>query len=66
MYKFNDTSLNATAWNWDFGDSTTSMDQNPTHTYSQPGNYTVNLTVSNANGANSKLDTINVSDQSNK
>ena len=31
---------------WDFGDGNASADQNPTHTYTAPGNYTVNLTVS--------------------
>lgn len=30
---------------WDFGDGTTSSDQNPTHSYTQPGTYTVCLTV---------------------
>jgi PKD repeat protein len=30
---------------WDFGDGSTSMDPNPTHSYTQPGTYTVCLTV---------------------
>ena len=35
-------------WDWDFGDgSTHSTVQNPTHTYTTPGTYTVNLTVTN-------------------
>ncbi len=42
---FNDLSTNATSWFWDFGDGNTSTAQNPTHTYSQGGNYTVTLTV---------------------
>jgi PKD repeat protein len=33
------------AWYWDFGDGTTSEEQNPEHTYSYPGTYTVSLTV---------------------
>jgi PKD repeat protein len=41
-----------TAWSWDFGDGGTSNDQNPTHTYSNPGTYDVTLTVSNASGSN--------------
>lgn len=36
-----------TEWEWDFGDSTTSSEQNPpVHTYTSPGSYTVTLTVS--------------------
>jgi len=46
--QFNDTSTgNPTAWLWDFGDGATSTEQNPVHTYTAPGNYTVGLTVSN-------------------
>lgn len=30
---------------WQFGDGNTSTDQNPSHTYTQAGNYTVRLTV---------------------
>ncbi|MFN8359117.1 MAG: PKD domain-containing protein [Candidatus Kapaibacterium sp.] len=42
------TTGNPTSWSWDFGDNQTSTQQNPTHTYTTPGNYTVKLTVSNA------------------
>jgi PKD repeat protein len=63
--QFTESSLNATLWNWDFGDGTNvsgnnSSSRSPLHTFSTAGIYTVNLTVSNANGTNSKLDTINV------
>ncbi len=61
--QFNDSSENATGWNWDFGNGVNSTEQNPTHTYSAAGNYTVNLTTSNGNGTDSKLATINVSEQ---
>ena len=40
-------------WLWNFGDGSSSTDQNPTHTYSIPGSFTVNLTVWNAGGINS-------------
>ncbi len=40
-----------TAWAWTFGDGKTSTEQNPEHVYNQPGNYTVTLTVTNANGS---------------
>lgn len=32
-------------WLWNFGDGTTSNQQNPTHVYTTPGTYVVNLTV---------------------
>ena len=57
---FTDQSANATYWNWDFGDGNTSNEQSPIYTYSNAGIYTVNLTVSNANGTNSKLSTISL------
>ena len=51
--KFTDTSSNyPTSWLWDFGDGVTSTEQNPTHTYTKPGNYTVTLTASNLAGNN--------------
>jgi PKD repeat protein len=34
-----------TSWAWNFGDGTTSADQNPLHRYQQEGIYTVTLTV---------------------
>lgn len=50
---FTDQSVNApTSWLWNFGDGITSAQQNPCHTYSANGVYTVSLTVSNANGTN--------------
>ena len=58
--KFTDLSKNATGLYWDFGDGTNSTQHNPIHTYSIAGNYSVNLTVSNANGIDSELATINV------
>ncbi len=33
------------SWHWDFGDNTTSDEQNPFHAYNQPGVYTVTLTI---------------------
>jgi hypothetical protein len=45
---FIDSSSNADTWLWDFGDGTTSNEQNPVHTYRKIGSYTVSLTVTNA------------------
>lgn len=41
-----------TAWSWDFGDGTLSANENPLHTYTAPGTYTVSLSVSNPYGSN--------------
>ncbi|HUT38631.1 MAG TPA: PKD domain-containing protein [Methanoregula sp.] len=49
--KFTDKTLNSpTAWSWDFGDGTTSSEQNPTRVYSAKGVYTVTLTATNSFG----------------
>lgn len=37
-----------TEWSWDFGDGGTSTEQNPFHTYTSAGLYTVSLTVRNS------------------
>jgi PKD repeat protein len=53
-----------TSWYWDFGDnSTTSTAQNPTHTFSQPGSYTIILRATNdrGNDMETKYGYINVS-----
>ena len=48
---FTDLSMPAaTAWSWDFGDGTGSSVQNPTHTYTEPGLYSVSLTAISALG----------------
>jgi gliding motility-associated-like protein len=44
-----------TSWSWDFGDGAVSSVQNPTHTYINPGTYTISLVVSNALGCKSTL-----------
>ena len=48
--EFQSESAQAVQWAWDFGDGNTSTEQNPTHTYTQPGTYLVRLTVTNAEG----------------
>lgn len=39
-----------TSWAWDFGDGGTSTEQNPVHSYANPGTYDIELTVCNDNG----------------
>ena len=42
--------LDILTWNWNFGDGTSSGLQNPAHTYTQPGTYTVALTTGSTEG----------------
>jgi PKD repeat protein len=64
--QFTDTSASPgiTSWKWDFDHNgvTDSTAQNPVYSYSIPGNYTVNFTVTNSSGSGSlvKPDYINV------
>jgi len=44
-----------TSWLWDFGDGSTSTSQNPSHTYTVAGGYTVTLTATNAFGSDSEV-----------
>ena len=55
---FTDASTyNPTGWAWTFGDGGTSSAQNPSHTYTTPGTYTVTLTASNAFGSDGETKT---------
>ena len=42
------------SWSWNFGDGDSSTVQNPQHTYSVSGTYTVTLTVTNPYGSDSE------------
>jgi parallel beta-helix repeat protein len=44
-------SANAVSYQWDFGDTKTSTEANPTHSFTAGGTFTVKLTVKNAKGA---------------
>ncbi len=53
--QFSDESLGTvTSWLWSFGDGSTSTAQNPSHTYTATGSYTVSLTVTNSVGSDTK------------
>ncbi len=45
------SSENPIVWEWNFGDTGTSTDQDPVHTYNADGSYTVTLTARSASGA---------------
>jgi len=65
LVNFTDLSSGSpTSWNWSFGDGGSSTLQNPSHTYVNPGTYTVSLTVSNAFGTDgvTKTDYITVTE----
>src|SRR5512133_480 len=54
---FVDNSLGSTpmTFAWDFGDGSTSTEQNPDHMYLQRGTYTVSLTVKNGYGTSTAI-----------
>lgn len=55
---FTDLSTNSpTSWAWTFGDGGTSTSQNPCHTYSSVGTFSVTLTATNASGSDSETKT---------
>ena len=52
---FTDQSTPAVSWTWNFGDSTFAYTQNPTHTYSYGGIFTVTEIVTDANGCSDTI-----------
>jgi PKD repeat protein len=63
LVNFTDTSTNTpTSWAWDFGDpgsgvNNTSVLQNPSHTFSSAGSYTISLTSTNGGGSDNETKT---------
>ena len=56
IVQFTDTSTNSPAsWSWDFGDHEMSSEQNPSHTYTKPGTYSVSLVAKNFAGINQSI-----------
>ena len=56
--RFTDQTINGTTYNWDFGDGTQTTVRNPSHTYTEPGNYTVSLMVPGPDGKQSNASAI--------
>jgi PKD repeat protein len=50
--EFTNTSMNEVSVSWDFGDGEVSSEENPSHTYSDPGDYIVTLLVEGAASCN--------------
>ena len=48
-------------WEWTFGDGTTSSEQNPNHTFEQPGTYEICLTVENDCSINTSCEMLSFS-----
>ncbi|MBI3500657.1 MAG: gliding motility-associated C-terminal domain-containing protein [Bacteroidetes bacterium] len=63
--KFADSSLNAAAWSWNFGDGTISSEQNPVHSFVYNSNYIIILTAMNPPCPDTAQKIISVSDLSN-
>jgi PKD repeat protein len=58
MVTFTDASANTPAsWAWNFGDGSTSTEQNPVHEYTAAGNYTVVLSATNTAGSDDETKT---------
>ena len=54
----NQSSVGSGDYVWDFGDGHTSLERDPIHTYSSPGSYTVQLTVSSCTSTNTSTQTV--------
>lgn len=57
---FTNTSINADSYEWNFGDNSSSVNPNPTHTYAGSGAYPVTLTAFNACGSSTFTETLTV------
>jgi len=55
LVNFLDQSRNAIDWQWDFGDGVSSTQVNPIHSYLEPGEFDVTLTVTDSNGCVSSI-----------
>lgn len=58
---FQNNSVGALSYAWDFGDGQTSTESGPDHTYTADGTYTVTLTAQNACGEDVVTQTVSIS-----
>lgn len=58
--EFNNESLNATTYEWDFGDGYFSTQVNPVHSYTYTGNYKVSLNVVNGDKESETTKTLSI------
>lgn len=54
------STLDPFEWYWDFGDGTTSTEQNPVHTYTDNGAFNVCLTATNPGGSNTYCEEVSI------
>ncbi len=58
LVSFTDLSIgDIDTWDWDFGDGNISTNQNPSHEYLTPGNFTVTLEVAGPTGSGTEIKT---------
>jgi Zn-dependent metalloprotease len=58
LHSFTNYTSNASSYEWNFGDGNSSVDENPTHIYAEPGAYTVQLIAFNSNGSDTITQTV--------
>lgn len=62
-FTFTDQSVVPISWEWDFGDATTSILQNPVHIFPALGNYNVRLIVTNGGCRDTLIRPVNAIDE---
>jgi S-formylglutathione hydrolase len=60
---FNNTTVDASTYEWDFGDDAISAEENPFHIYRTGGYYTVTLTATNNKGSDDASEFVNVKEE---
>ncbi len=60
VIQFTNTSTDGDSYLWNFGDGETSIDLSPTHSFSTPGSFTVELTAFSKNGNKTSTATLSI------